>query len=449
MKRITYYNLINWKNETDRKPLIVRGARQVGKTYSVREFGKQFKSFVEINFELLPQAIQIFELDLQPERILRDLSILLEQSIEPGKTLLFFDEIQRAPKAIAALRYFYEMMPALHVIAAGPLLDFALEKIGLPVGRISTLYMHPLCFFEFLAAKNNPLLIEALINSGPTQPLSSPIHEKMLRFLSEYFAVGGMPAAVHQWLISGDINKCARIHAELLETYRQDFPQYSKKYQQEYAELVFNELPLFIGKKFKFSSIASGQYKKRELNPALDLLIKAGIVHKIIHTSGQGIPLGASINPDIFKTIFLDCALAQKALGAKPGQWLIDFQGMIINKGEIAESFVGQELVSASRPYEKSHLYYWHRESRSSNAEVDYLVQLDDKVIPIEVKSGATGSLRSMHAFLNEHPNSPYGIRFSTGNYSVHDRIRSCPLYSAGIIAGIDRRAMEYLADRG
>ena len=146
MKRITYYYLLRWRNEPHRKPLLLRGVRQVGKTFVVREFGKQFKSYVEVNFELLPQAIRIFELDLQPERIIRDLSILLERSIEPGKTLLFFDEIQRAPKAIAALRYFYELMPLLHVITAGSLLDFALEKIGLPVGRISMLYMHPLCF---------------------------------------------------------------------------------------------------------------------------------------------------------------------------------------------------------------------------------------------------------------------------------------------------------------
>ncbi|MGB7568959.1 MAG: AAA family ATPase [Chitinivibrionales bacterium] len=437
---------MGWKNESNRKPLLLRGARQVGKTYIVREFAKQFKSYTEVNFELLPQAIQIFELDLQPERIIRDLSILLEQRIEPGKTLLFFDEIQRAPKAIAALRYFYEMMPNLHVVAAGSLIDFALEKIGLPVGRISTVYMHPLNFIEFLAAKKSPMLFEALINSGPTKPLSLPVHEKMLGYLAEYLAVGGMPAAVHQWLTSGDINKCVRIHAELLETYQQDFPQYSKKYQQEYVETVFNELPLCIGKKFKFSSIASGQYKKRELGPSLDLLVKAGVVHKIIHSSGQGIPLGASADPEKFKIIFLDCALAQKALGAKAGQWLIDSQAMFINKGEIAESFVGQELVAASPDHEKSRLYYWHREARSSNAEVDYLFQIDNKVIPIEVKSGAVGALRSMHTFLRDHPLSPYGIRFSTGNYSIHDRIYSCPLYSAGIMAGLDRSAMEYLA---
>jgi predicted AAA+ superfamily ATPase len=445
MKRITYYHLLRWRNEPHRKPLLLRGARQVGKTFVVREFGKQFKSYVEVNFELLPQAIRIFELDLQPERIIRDLSILLERSIEPGKTLLFFDEIQRAPKAIAALRYFYELMPLLHVITAGSLLDFALEKIGLPVGRISMLYMHPLCFLEFLSAKNNPLLLEAILNSPPTHPLSPPIHEKLLRCLAEYFAIGGMPAAMQQWLDSGDINKCVRIHSELLETYRQDFPQYSKKHQQEYVELVFNELPLFIGKRFKFSSLASGQLKKRELNPALDLLIKAGIIHKVVHASGQGIPLGASARPEIFKTIFLDCALSQKALGAKAGNWLLDGQAMFINKGEVAEAFVGQELVAASPPYEKNSLYYWHREARSSNAEVDYLMQLEDSIIPVEVKSGSTGSLRSMHAFLNEHPNSPYGVRFSMGNYSIQDRIHSYPLYSAGIKAGMDRSAIEYL----
>jgi predicted AAA+ superfamily ATPase len=305
--------------------------------------------------------------------------------------------------------------------------------------------MHPLCFIEFLAAKKNPMLFEAAANFSPTQPLNAPVHEKMLIYLAEYFAVGGMPAAVYQWLALDDINKCTRIHGELLETYRQDFPQYSKKHQQEYVELVFNELPFFIGKKFKFSSIASGQYKKRELSPALDLLAKAGVVHKVVHASGQGITLGASADPEMFKTIFLDCALTQKALGAKAGHWLIGHQDMFINKGEIAEAFVGQELIAAAPPYEKNHLYYWHREARSSNAEVDYLIQIEDKVIPVEVKSGAAGSLRSMQTFLSEHPRSPYGIRFSTGNYSIHERIHSYPLYLSGIAAGMDRNAIKYL----
>jgi predicted AAA+ superfamily ATPase len=445
MKRIIDYHLIKWKNESGRKPLLLRGARQVGKTFCVREFGKQFSSYVEINFDLLPQAAKIFESDLQPERIIRDFSILLEKTIVPGRTLLFFDEIQCAPKAIAALRYFYEIVPSLHVIAAGSLLDFTLEKIGLPVGRISTFYIHPICFIEFLAAKKNQFLTEAFIKCSLTNPLNTPIHEKMMTCLSEYLAVGGMPASVHQWLTSGDINASSRIQGELLETYRQDFPQYSKKHQQEYVEIVFNELPLFIGKKFKPSSIASGQYKKRELNPALDLLVHAGIVHKVIHASGQGIPIGATLNSDLFKTIFLDCALAQKFLGVKAGHWLIDSARLYINKGEIAESFVGQEFIAASPNYEKPHLNYWHREARSSNAEVDYLIQLEEKIIPIEVKSGATGSLRSMHTFLREHPHSPYGIRFSTSNYLIHEQIHSYPLYMAGMITGIDRNVIEYL----
>ncbi|MBN1129819.1 MAG: ATP-binding protein [Chitinispirillaceae bacterium] len=444
MKRIIDYQLNNWKNQSDRKPLLIRGACQVGKTHCIRELGKTFPSYVEINFELLPKAASIFKDDLLPNRIIRDLSILIERPIEPGRTLLFFDEIQHCPQAIASLRYFYEKHPSLHVIAAGSLLEFALERTGVPVGRLSTLYLYPMSFLEFLAAYQKKAMSAALLESSQKKPLPDSVHNQLLKYLGEYMAIGGMPEAVGKWIELQSLQECIEIHADLIETYRQDFIHYSTRHQQPFVETLFNEIPAMIGKKFKYSAV-SGEHRKRELAPALDLLVKAGIIHTVRHSPGQGLPLGAGGDHDVFKTIFLDCALAQTILGIKTGDWIIDAPVFFANKGEIIESFIGQELLAVMPPHTRYQLHYWLREGRSRTAEVDYLVQQDNAIVPIEVKSGKTGTLRSMHLFLEEHPRSPYGIRFSLENYSIYDRIHSFPLYAVPLAVVENQAALQFL----
>lgn len=429
MKRIIASELMRWKKNKRRKPLLVRGARQVGKTHSVRDMGKTFESFVEVNFELYPDAKRIFHTDLAPSRIARDLSIFTGNRIIPGKTLLFLDEIQQAPKAVSALRYFHEMLPDLHVVAAGSLLDFELENTGLPVGRISSLYMYPLSFLEFLKAKGEDLLIEAIIGHNPNKQINEAIHKKLLSIVGEYLAVGGMPEAVNCWVETSDPRECARVHRAVIETYRQDFNKYASRYQMKYVEILFNAVPSSMGKKFKYNNVP-GDYRKRELMPSLDLLVKAGVAHKVVHSSGQGIPLGAEANHDRFKTIFLDIALAQTAMGIDSSSWLLDPETNFVNKGMVTEAFVGQEITACCRPTGKCQLYYWLRESRSSSAEVDYLLQKEGFVIPVEVKSGAPGSLKSLNLFLKEHLRSPYGVRFSTLNFSSRNKIRSYPIYA-------------------
>lgn len=443
MKRLIDFNLKQWKNDSGRKPLLLRGARQVGKTYSIRELGKSFASIVEINFDLQPGAIKIFKDDLIPERIVRDISLFIGKQIVAGKTLLFLDEIQYAPKAIAALRYFNEIMPELHVIAAGSLLDFALDKVGLPVGRVSSLWMYPLSFVEFLAATGNVLLAKAICLER--KPPGSAVHEKTIALLAQYLFAGGMPAAAASWVEYHDAERCSRIQEDILESYRQDFQHYAVKHQQKYVDLLFREIPGRLGKKFKYSAIP-GEYRKRELAPALELLVKAGVAHTVFHSSGQGIPLGADVNADRFKVLFLDCGLAQRSLGIKPGTWLLDAQESLINKGEITEAFVGQEFLAVASPHRKAQLYYWHREARASNAEVDYLVQQENATIPVEVKSGNEGRIKSMRVFLDEHPRSPFGIRLSSGNNGEFERIRSFPLYFAASVAGIDKDAVAEMA---
>lgn len=428
MKRIIDYYLNEWKNNSDRLPLLLRGARGIGKTYAVRQLAKQFNNFCEINFEFDKSKIQdIFEKDLDPERIIRDISLRYKTEIVPGKTLLFFDEIQKHPEGIIALRYFYEKMPDLHVIAAGSLLDFAIEKVGLPVGRVELMYMFPMSFLEFLVADGYKLAAKEIISHDIKTPMSETIHTMLLERLSEYLAIGGMPKVVEFW-INKKPRECLKMQSTIIDSYRQDFGEYAKKNQVKYLEEIFNNVPVQLGSKFKYSNI--GEYRKRELEPCVNLLEMAKVINKIYYSSGQGIPLGSQSDINDFKLLFLDIGLAQSLLGLDISDWLSNIKTEFINKGSIVEAFVGQEILAYSDPIKKAQLYYWRREVRSSEAEIDYLIQLKNKIIPIEVKSGEGRTLKSMNMFLESHVNSPYGIKFSTNNFSVYDKIHSLPLYS-------------------
>lgn len=430
MKRFINNRLKAWAEQSERKALLLRGARQVGKTYAVRELGKMFESYVEINLEFDTKARTFFATDLDPHRIVREITYHTKKEIIPGKTLLFFDAAQAEPQVILALRYFYEMMPELHVIAAGSLLDFAIELVGVPVGRVQFLYMYPLSFIEFLGAADEYILLQALLDHAPEKPISEVAHERLLKLVREYLAIGGMPEVVHTWVKGKDAARCLALQQALLASYRNDFNKYAKKHQLKYLDLLFKQIPLQLGRKFKYSEIA-GEFRKRELAPHVDLLITARVVHKVYHTAAQGLPLGAQVDPDSFKVLFLDVALAQVLLGLDTTQWLYAREDASwINKGQVVEAFVGQELLVYADPAHEGDLYYWSRSERTGNAEVDYVVAVTNHVIPIEVKGGTGSSLKSMHLFLDTHLQSPYGIRFSTQNYSVYNHIHSYPLYA-------------------
>ncbi len=430
MKRIIDHHLLLWKDTPYRKPLLLRGARQVGKTHAIQQLGKFFENFIEINFESTNTEIKhIFDQDLDPERIIRDLSLILGTRIEPGKSLLFFDEIQVIPKAVTALRYFYEKLPQLHVIAAGSLLDFTTQDIGMPVGRISSLYMHPLSFIEFLCACGHALLAEEFLKHDIASPLNEAVHQKGLQLLGEYLAIGGMPEAVQRWQATRDPFLCFEVHHALLDTYRQDFGKYAQKFQIKYLDVLFNAIPRQMGAKFKYSAI-DGDYRKRELAPCLDLLSTAGVAHKVMRSAGNGIPLGAEADPSDFKILFLDIALSQALLGLDLKTWFLNATQEFVNKGAVMEAFIGQEFLAYAEPIHKNSLFYWRRHALNSEAEIDYLMQEKAHIIPIEVKSGQGSTLKSMHMFLESHTQSPYGIRFSTQNYHVHEKIHSYPLYA-------------------
>ena len=424
MYRKQIEQLHSWGNSPIRKPLILRGVRQVGKSWLVAEFGKGFDSYIEINFDKQKKAKQWFGDDIDIGQLLQTIAIQKGTTIIPGKTLIFLDEIQECENALRSLRYFKEEKPELHVIAAGSLLDFAIEDIGVPVGRVQFMYLYPISFLEFLAIMQRDDLI-AYIKKQVNNPT---IHELLLELLKTYMFLGGMPAVVQQWLTSKDYILCQQVQDEIIESYQQDFHKYSKSRQIPYITQMFNKIPLCIGNKFKYANV-DRNVRSMYLKEALRLLKQAGIAHIFHHTSAQHPPLGSAIDDRKFKVFFFDVGIAQRLLDLDLQQWLP--QKLQLNTmGAIAEQFVAQELVAYSKSHKTAKIYYWHREAKSSNAEIDFITLHDGKILPIEVKSAVTGRLRSLHRFLATHENSPKGLKISEGPFANNNNIIEIPLYA-------------------
>jgi len=423
MKRILLKQLEKWKNQKERKPVLLRGARQVGKSYLIREFGKQFENYFEINFERDKNLCDIFKDSLSPLEILKKLNAFFSKKIEPKKSLLFFDEIQECQNAITSLRYFYEELPELHVIGAGSLLEFSLEKEGIPVGRVQSYYLYPMSFLEFLIAKDKENLVDIIIKDK----VGEFEHNLLLNQLLEYLSVGGMPEAVKSWIKYEDMAEVKNIHNVILDTYIQDFNKYAKKRDIDYVEKVFSSVPSLVGKKFVYSHVDEN-IKIYKVKQALDLLSKAMVVHMVYHTSCTGFPLEAEIKPSIFKTIFLDIGLMQTLLGEHIGMWLINGGDMLINRGQVVEAFIGQEILAYSNSMQRKKLFYWLREKRGSKAEVDYIELIKRKIVPMEVKAGKKRYGKSIRLFMSERK-ADSGIVFYNGIPLKKNSINLFPHY--------------------
>jgi len=435
MQREIEKHLIEWKNKEEKYPLLVRGARQVGKSYVIEEFGKRhFNNTVSINFELTPNLKECFQ-NLDPAQIITKLQLLLNTRITNKDTLLFFDEIQECPQAILSLRYFKEKMPQQSVIGAGSLLEFAFKvnDFRMPVGRIQFLNLEPLSFVEFLHATNNCNLLEYVSQLTSQNRGELVIHKQLLELLRNYLIIGGMPAVVKEYLNSCNILECQRIQSALLETYRNDFGKYANLAQHKYLQKVFDAAPRLSGQRVKYVQI-DREIKSRDLKNAMELLSLARIVRPVYASRASGLPLGAQAVPQKFKLTFLDVGLMQYVCGLG-AELRMEKEIMQINSGAVAEQFVGQELKAYNDPYKDNSFYFWARDKRGSCAEVDYLFTKGKYVIPVEVKSGKGGRLKSLRAFLKEKK-SPVGIRLSTDQLSFHERILSVPLY---MISHIDR----------
>lgn len=424
MKRDRLQDLQQWRYDSQRKPLLIRGCRQVGKSWIVREFGKQFITFIEINFEKNKSIHQIFSGDLNIDTILEKLAIYTNTKIIPGETLIFFDEIQVCEGALQALRYFKEDKPEIHIIAAGSLLDFALNKLGIAVGRFQFLYLYPLSFAEYLTALNLTHLREFLFK----QENDEIIAQQLLDHLKNYMWLGGMPAVIDAWISAQDPAICQQIQDEIIESYQIDFHKYAKQHEIPYVTKVFEMIPLLLSKKFIYSHVDE-HLRIDVIKNALQLLETAGIAIYCHHTSAQRPPLGAMQNDKKFKVFYFDIGIAQRLLGLDIKQWLLN-PLQLANQGEIAEQFVAQELLAYSDCHKQAKLYYWHREAKSSNAEIDFVILKGGEIVPIEVKSSQTGAMKSMHLFLESHPNSSYGVKISTGGFAHYDTIVEIPLYA-------------------
>jgi len=428
LKRDIEKDLKQWKLETNRLPLLLRGARQTGKTYIIEKFGNEnFKNIVTVNFEFQREISRCFE-KLDPADIINNLQLILNVNIIPGETLLFLDEIQECPDAIMSLRYFREKMPDLHVIGAGSLLEFALNEknFRMPVGRVQFLYLKPLSFSEFLDALDDGRLRSYLSKINLNDPVDEAIHDQLIELVRKYFILGGMPAVLSEYIHSKDMKKCQNILSGILETYRSDFGKYAKNVQHKYLHKLFDAAPRIVGQRFKFVNV-DPLIRSRELKNALDLLVLSGVINPVYASSSSGLPLGAQINEQKFKLIFLDIGLVQNACGLQ-AEISIQKDVLQINSGLIAEQFVGQELMAYSDKYKRDNLYFWTREQRSSSAEVDFVVSINSKIFPVEVKSGKTGTLRSLKLFLTEKK-AFLGIRISRNALSYHDDVLSVPLY--------------------
>ncbi|NOQ22639.1 MAG: AAA family ATPase [Candidatus Aegiribacteria sp.] len=431
MKRMLEKQLLEWKESKRRKPLILRGARQVGKTWLVENIlAGEFENYVKIDLEKMNNLHLYFEGELDPKKIVNYLE-LSTKPITPGKTLLFLDEIQACPRAITALRYFYEDMPELHVVAAGSLLEFAFGEISIPVGRVQYMQVYPMSFYEYLnAIRGESLAQESLKHPGI---VDEQVQNMLLEELRRYFFIGGMPECVETFSDTESMIETFRVQSEEIESYRDDFSKYKPHVDPACLDAVFLNCAKSVGDQLIYTKLNDGHTGQTN-RKAFDLLNKAGVLKKIPSASPSGLPLGATANQKKFKASILDIGLMQRLCRTPVDLELQRKDLLTIFRGKLAEQYVAQELLA----YHGPDLFYWSRDARGSSAEVDYLLAFNGNIYPIEVKSGAAGSLKSLHMLLQKYPNCPRGLVLYDGTYKSlpEQKLEFLPLYSTGGMSG-------------
>jgi len=425
--------LLTWQRSSSRKPLLIRGARQVGKSTAVRNLSKQFDYFIEINFDEQPEYLNLFANTSDIGDLIEQLAIITQTEIIEGRTLVFLDEIQASLPAISKLRYFYEKKPNLHVIAAGSLLEFALSELpSFGVGRVRSLFMYPFSFIEFLGALNEKPLASMIQQSNSQSPINPIFHEKLKIYFKKFLIIGGMPQAVQTYVAKGDLLEVQRILDDLIIAIQADFVKYKRQIPPTNIKSVFESIVKQVGTKFKYSNDLTSLTNPM-IKQVIDLLEMAGLVYRVTHSSSNGIPLGAEANPKKIKLLIFDTGIYQRILGLDVASLLLKDDIEVINKGNIAELFVGLELLKSNDAYEKTALHYWHREAKNSQAEVDYVIQNQDFIFPVEVKAGTKGAMQSMHLFMDEKK-SRYGLRLSLENFTEYEKVKVLPLYAVSNI---------------
>ncbi|MBW2635130.1 MAG: ATP-binding protein [Deltaproteobacteria bacterium] len=451
MDRSALEFLIKWKTRDRRKPLVIRGARQVGKSYLVAMFAERnFSNFIEINFEKDQGIKSLFS--GTPEKAMKLLELKYGKTFDLENTLLFLDEIQAAPEVFAKLRYFYEDLPGLHIIAAGSLLEFILEDhtFSMPVGRIEYLHLGPMTFEEFLAANGKSMLVDFIQHYSVSEDLPESVHADLVSLFKTYLIIGGMPEAVLAFTTTNSFYQSEIVKESILGTYEDDFNKYSSRVNHAHILNVFKKLPLLVGEKFKYVNVDRNERAQRIAN-ALHMLEMAKITYRVKHSSCNGVPLGSQVNEKKFKVLFLDVGLMAGACGMS----MIDIENAdvlkLVNSGSLCEQFTGQHLLYSNEYYKKPELYYWVREAKSSSAEVDYIISAGSKIIPVEVKAGKTGRLKSLHQFIKEkgvnlavrinlaRPSLFQDSNKVPGGQSVEYRLLSIPFYLIGQVRRLIR----------
>lgn len=423
--------LNEWKDDAKHKPLLLRGARQVGKSSAIRHLGSTFEYFLEVNFERQPDIANLFTGTINPKEICSKLSAISGIPVIAGKTLLFFDEIQACLPVIASLRFFYEEYQELHVAAAGSLLEFALQEIpSFGVGRIRSLFLYPFSFDEFLQALGLAGLVEEKNKASVENPLSLPVHNKLTGLFRTFLLVGGMPESVSIWIEKNDYLQCRLVQNDILQTFTDDFAKYKKRIFPVFLQQTLRSVALQSGSKFVYSQVA-GDEESARIKEALDLLTMAGLIVPVTHTAANGIPLGAEINTKFRKFLIMDTGLMERLLNLDMSTILLSSEIDLVNKGIVSEVFVGLELLKNGSPYERRELYYWLRLQKGAQAEVDYVVSNRDGIIPVEVKAGTRGAMQSLFRFI-DLKKSKLGIRTSLENFGKTGLVNIYPLYAIG-----------------
>lgn len=417
--------LLRWKDNSRRKPLLLRGARQVGKSKSIRHLGESFEYYAEVNFEKRPELKEIFEQNSDVNDICSALSMVLDIPVSPGKTLLFLDEIQDCPAAIKSLWFFKEDLSDLHVAAAGSLLEFTLKELpNFGVGRITTMMMYPFSFDEFLNAIGKEGLRKAIMSGDPEHPLLEILHDEIVRLYRIFLIVGGMPASVATWVETGDYTSCAEEQNDIQMSYYLDFTKYAKRVDPQLLRSTLQSVVLQTGNKFVYSRV-EGEFKSADVKKSLELLCDAGIVKKVRCSRGNGLPLGADVKENFNKYLYIDTGLMLRILDLDLGgsqeirsAILTESVVNLVNKGSLAEMSVGLELMKKPNSAIPRELFYWENTDNGASSEIDYLLAHNLNVLPIEVKANTSGKMKSLRLFM-EKKNLNYAIRCSLENFGT------------------------------
>ncbi|MDE7180731.1 MAG: AAA family ATPase [Muribaculaceae bacterium] len=418
-------DLLKWKVSPHRKPLIVRGARQVGKSRTIRHLGETFTYFLEINLEREKDLCNLFEEISDVRELSQRLGVLHSVRVIPGETLLFIDEIQNCPAALKSLWFFKENYPELHVVAAGSLLEFALNEMpSYGVGRVRSMFMYPMSFKEFLLARGKEMWVEEIKRADWTHPLDASLHAGIVSEFRSFLMVGGMPASVGAWVETQDYSACQDEQNDILQSYYDDFAKYAKKVDPQVLRNTVAAVARQSGQKFVYSKVDGG-YKAEEVKEALRLLRDAGIIIPVQMSAANGLPLGAQINPKFMRYDYLDTGLLLRVLAMNYDDdrqltrlILSGEAPELVNKGIVTELTVGLELLKSSNPQSRYDLFYWENLERNATSEVEYVIAKNACCVPIEVKAGTTGKMKSLRVFMNKK-NIAAGIRSSLENFGM------------------------------